>query len=672
MPRLSRTPRPSATRGHHAIRRPGRRRRTARRVATGLDRGRQDEPPELGLRPVTENVRFGATRNPWQPGLSAGARRAAARRRSPPAWSRSPTAATSAARSASPPPAVASSGSSRAPAASRSAPTTATSTPACPRTGVRHAHRDRPAVALDAIAGYEPGDRHHLPTEREPVAAAAQRDPGRVAVRVALNAPLGVPVDHEPRAAALRREPPSPTSATTCASRHPTGTTRRSAAWGTFTTGAVQHMLRVLARLHGNRSTPIGSGTGKPRLAGRPGARHARRLPRSGRASWALARRIIRGWGDSVVLTPAPGPAPRTGRKPSLTGRRQRRRRPLQRLHPPLERHRTAGDLAAAARDRRRCPGRRPTRRPARPRRPPARARRATRAHRRLEAALMHGERRVPRIVWPTGVQAKTSLRARPRLGRRVASRRTIPAGRARRRSGRACLSLRVLLGRATRTRIRRQARRRRPTRHGPARSRRPARRGSPAPCRRRGRRASSRTAEAQGDAPQRSPRPAGLMHSDHLHPGSNRRRAAVVPPSRTTSTVVLSGVRVSSGEPKSRASTPAIRASLVWRQGESDDPDRPMSTQGCCRSVERRSRRDSGRRLLSCVPHVTRVSAGRLVAAERLAFSSVAIYPCAQYAFSRSRSRSVITRFGSVLPSWLTIRTTCRRPSPLEIACTW
>src|SRR5205823_14690367 len=28
--------------------------------------------PELGLRPVTENVRFGATRNPWRPELSAG------------------------------------------------------------------------------------------------------------------------------------------------------------------------------------------------------------------------------------------------------------------------------------------------------------------------------------------------------------------------------------------------------------------------------------------------------------------------------------------------------------------------------------------------------------------------------------------------------------------------
>jgi hypothetical protein len=49
------------------------------------------------------------------------------------------------------------------------------------------------------------------------------------------------------------------------------------------------------------------------------------------------------------------------------------------------------------------------------------------------------------------------------------------------------------------------------------------------------------------------------LMHSDHLHPGSSRMRDAVDPPIRTISIVVLSGVRVSSGEPKSRASTPAI-----------------------------------------------------------------------------------------------------------------
>ena len=34
--------------------------------------------------------------------------------------------------------------------------------------------------------------------------------------------------------------------------------------------------------------------------------------------------------------------------------------------------------------------------------------------------------------------------------------------------------------------------------------------------------------------------------------------------------------------------------------------------------------------------------------------------------------SRMMMARFGSVLPSWLTISTTCRLPSPLETALTW
>src|SRR5919108_2444334 len=65
-----------------------------------------------------------------------------------------------------------------------------------------------------------------------------------------------------------------------------------------------------------------------------------------------------------------------------------------------------------------------------------------------------------------------------------------------------------------------------------------------------------------------------GFTHSDHRHPGSNANRPTVVPPSRTTSTFVLSGVRVSSGESKSRVSTPAmagssrrltVRSSRAW-----------------------------------------------------------------------------------------------------------
>src|SRR3954462_13519234 len=51
-----------------------------------------------------------------------------------------------------------------------------------------------------------------------------------------------------------------------------------------------------------------------------------------------------------------------------------------------------------------------------------------------------------------------------------------------------------------------------------------------------------------------------GLMHSDHFQPGSNVKRAAVVPsPISTTFICVLSGVRCSSGESKSLDSTPAM-----------------------------------------------------------------------------------------------------------------
>src|SRR5205085_11858683 len=60
------------------------------------------------------------------------------------------------------------------------------------------------ATALDAIAGYEPGDRHTAPAPSTPFVQTARRSPGRVPVRVALSAPLGVPVDAEPRMAARR------------------------------------------------------------------------------------------------------------------------------------------------------------------------------------------------------------------------------------------------------------------------------------------------------------------------------------------------------------------------------------------------------------------------------------------------------------------------------------
>src|SRR5207248_6855910 len=60
------------------------------------------------------------------------------------------------------------------------------------------------ATALDQIAGYEPGDRYPAPGLPISFVEAARRPPGPVPIRVALNAPLGVPIDGEPRAAARR------------------------------------------------------------------------------------------------------------------------------------------------------------------------------------------------------------------------------------------------------------------------------------------------------------------------------------------------------------------------------------------------------------------------------------------------------------------------------------
>ena len=56
-----------------------------------------------------------------------------------------------------------------------------------------------------------------------------------------------------------------------------------------------------------------------------------------------------------------------------------------------------------------------------------------------------------------------------------------------------------------------------------------------------------------------------GFTHVDQLQPGSIVKRATGEPPRCTMSTFVLSGVRVSSGEPKSRFSTPAMSTSALY-----------------------------------------------------------------------------------------------------------
>src|SRR3954447_16049840 len=84
-----------------------------------------------------------------------------------------------------------------------------------------------------------------------------------------------------------------------------------------------------------------------------------------------------------------------------------------------------------------------------------------------------------------------------------------------------------------------------------------------------------------------------GFTHSDHFQPGSKANRAAVVSPMWTTSTRVLSGVRVSSGESKLSASTPAIAVtSRVLRVETSCDQPYDRAA-GRSRAMARCSERD-------------------------------------------------------------------------------
>src|SRR5439155_10880357 len=158
--------------------------------------------PELGLRPVTENARFGATRNPWDPQLSAGG-----------------SSGGSASAVASGMVALADGsdlgGSIRIPAACCGlvglkpslgrisiGPDYGDIGAGMPADGVLTRTVMDTAVALDAIAGYEPGDRHHAPAPPTSFAEAARSRPARLKVRFCLSAPLGVPIDEEPAAAA--------------------------------------------------------------------------------------------------------------------------------------------------------------------------------------------------------------------------------------------------------------------------------------------------------------------------------------------------------------------------------------------------------------------------------------------------------------------------------------
>jgi amidase len=215
--------------------------------------------PELGLRPVTENARYGTTRNPWDRRLSAGGS----------------SGGSAAAVAAGMVPVAEGNdlgGSLRIPASccgviglkpSRGrvsiGPDYADVALGAGVDGVLTRTVLDTALGLDAMAGYEPGDHHWLAPPARPYAQTATDPDARIRVRLALDAPLGVPVDDEPRAAAQRAAALLAGLGHDVSERVPAWDDDGfGASWSTFVTGALQHIVCVLERLHGRPIDPDG------------------------------------------------------------------------------------------------------------------------------------------------------------------------------------------------------------------------------------------------------------------------------------------------------------------------------------------------------------------------------------------------------------------------------
>jgi amidase len=259
--------------------------------------------PELGLRPVTENDRYGATRNPRVPELSAGG-------------SSGGGAAAVGAGMVALADGSDLGGSIRIPASccgvvglkpSRGrvsiGPDLGDIASGMPSDGAFARNVEDVAVALDAMAGVEPGDRHEARTLAASFADAVGTDPAPLVVSLALTAPLGVPVDDEPRAAAARAA---------AALAHLGHEVRESipawddedfpASWSTYLTGAAQHLVRAVERLH---DRPVDPDRLEP--VSRAWLVDAEPITlvdylEAGEKLWAFARRLLAGWADDEIL----------------------------------------------------------------------------------------------------------------------------------------------------------------------------------------------------------------------------------------------------------------------------------------------------------------------------------------------------------------------------------
>ncbi len=262
--------------------------------------------PELGLRPVTENARFGATRNPWNPDLSAGG-------------SSGGSAAAVAAGMISLADGSDLGGSIRIPA---SCCGLVGLKPSMGRVSIGPDYGDiasgmavdgvltrtvmDTAVALDVISGYEPGDRYCAPAPPASFSEAARSTPQVTRVRVCLTAPLGIPVDDEPAAATVAAAEALRSLGHDVGDGTPEWDDESfPSAWSTYMTATGQHLIRVVERLH---SQPVDPAKLEP--ANRAWLANAAPVPvidylEAAEHLWAYARRILLDWDpNEVLLTP--------------------------------------------------------------------------------------------------------------------------------------------------------------------------------------------------------------------------------------------------------------------------------------------------------------------------------------------------------------------------------